>query len=81
MATDKDQKVLYSVLPWCKPQPCFFKHGILKSLLLLVSNNNPSASAVAIDSAVADVIAAVGFPGVPAVVVASSIASVPACCC
>jgi hypothetical protein len=46
-----------------------------------VSNNNPSASAVATDSAVADVIAAVGFPGVPAVVVASSIACVPACCC
>jgi hypothetical protein len=56
-------------------------HIFLKSLLLLVSNNNPSVSAVATDSAVAYVLAAVGFPWVPAVVVASSIASVPACCC
>jgi hypothetical protein len=33
-------------------------------LLLLASHNNPAASAVATDTAVADVIAVVGFPGV-----------------
>jgi hypothetical protein len=37
----------------------FNKHGMLKSLLLLASYNNPSASAVATDIAVADVITAV----------------------
>jgi hypothetical protein len=35
------------------------KHGMLKSLLLLASYNNPSVSAVATEIAVADVITAV----------------------
>jgi hypothetical protein len=43
-------------------------------LLLLASHNNPAASAVA----VADVIPAVGFQRVPAVVIVSAVAGVPA---
>jgi hypothetical protein len=40
---------------------------------VLVSNNNPSASAVATDSAVGYVLASVGFPWVQDVAVVSSI--------
>ncbi len=45
--------------------PTFFQHG--KSLLLLASKKNPPASAVATDSAVADVIATISVPWVPSV--------------
>ncbi len=41
---------------------------LLTFLLLRASHDNPAASAVATDPAVADVIAAGGFPWVPAVV-------------
>ncbi len=41
-----------------------------------MSHNNPAAAAVASDSAVADVIAAVGFPWGPADVVVSGVARV-----
>ncbi len=47
-------------------------------LLLLASHDNPAASAVASDSAVADVIAAVGFPWVLAVEMVSVVAGEPA---
>ncbi len=43
-----------------------------------MSHNNPASSAVATDTAVADVIAAVGFPWVPAIVTVSAVAGVPA---
>jgi hypothetical protein len=46
-------------------------------LLLLASHNNPAASAVATDSAVTDVIAGVGFPWAPAVLMVSTGAGVP----
>ncbi len=48
-------------LPWCKLRLCFFKkQGMLKkSLPLLASYDDPSASAVATDIAVANVITAV----------------------
>jgi hypothetical protein len=55
--------------------PTFFQHG--KSLLLVVSNKNPPASAVATDS-VADVIVTVGFPRVLSVAVVSAVAGIPA---
>jgi len=55
--------------------PTFFQHG--KSLLLVVSNKNPPASAVATDS-VADVIVTVGFPWVSSVAVVSAVAGIPA---
>jgi hypothetical protein len=51
---------------------------MLKSLLLLVPYNYPSASAVATDIAVADVITAVAEPCIPAVVVVSAVNDVPA---
>jgi hypothetical protein len=41
---------------------------LLASLLLPASHNNTAASAVATNSAVGDVVAAVGVPWVPAVV-------------
>jgi hypothetical protein len=47
-------------------------------LLLLASHDNPAASAVATDTAVADIIAAVGVPWVPAVVLVSVVAGEPA---
>ncbi len=43
---------------------------------MLASDNNPAASAVATDTAVPDVSAAIGFPWAPAVV--SAVAGVPA---
>ena len=51
---------------------------LLVTLLLLASHNTPAASAVAIDSSVTDVVSAVGFPRVPAVVVVFAVAGVPA---
>ncbi len=51
---------------------------LAKVLLLLASHNYPAASAVATDTAVADVIASVGFPWVTAVVLVSAVAGVPA---
>ncbi len=51
---------------------------LLTSLLLLPSHYNPAASAVATETAVADVLAAVGFPWVPAIVIVSALAGVPA---
>ncbi len=56
----------------------FLNHGMIKYLLLLASHNNPSASAVATDSAVANVSALVALPCVPAVLVVSAVTSVPA---
>jgi hypothetical protein len=53
---------------------------LLTSLLLLATQNNTAASAVATDSAVTDVIAGIGFPGfpwAPAVVMVSTGAGVP----
>jgi hypothetical protein len=47
---------------------------MIKSLLLLASHNNPSASAVAADTAVANVSAAVALPCVPAVLMVSAVA-------
>ncbi len=51
---------------------------LLTSLLLLASHNIPAASAVATETDVANVLAAVGFPWVPAVVIVSAVAGVPA---
>ncbi len=45
---------------------------------MLASNDNLAASAVATGTAVADVIAAVGIPWVPAVVMVSVVAGEPA---
>ncbi len=50
---------------------------LLASLILLESLNNPVASAVATNTAVADVIAGC-FPSVPAVVMVSAVADGPA---
>jgi len=50
---------------------------LLTSLLLLASHNIPAAAAVTIDSAVTDVIAGVGFPWAPAVLIVSTGAGVP----
>jgi hypothetical protein len=45
---------------------------LLTSLLLLASHIIPAASAVAIDSAVTDVIVGIDFPWAPAVVIVST---------
>jgi len=45
---------------------------------LLASHNTPASTAIATDTAVVDVIAAVGFPWVQAVVMVSAVAGVPA---
>jgi hypothetical protein len=50
---------------------------LLTSLLLLGTHNNPAASVVATDSAVTNVIAGIGFPWAPAVVMVSTGAGVP----
>ncbi len=84
--SDLQYRTLYSALPiidkLSDPTQIIVITGVpiaanIIILLLLAYHNNYAASAVAIDTAVANVISTVGLPWVPAVVIVSAVAGVP----